>query len=343
MSVPSSQQEESRNNNHDYQYKPKENQSFRFVADGTSNYVDSLFEGSNMETMLRAAIRNSGRENEVGLLSCEGLNEQDVIDMRNGITSSRAESNLKAYRDSMQQQHQNKKKVYITNFAMSTLSDWHHYCAYWIEVDKRKMYVWDSASANGVHSVFFPLFYDSARFLFGPPTKGCPNALNLVDADDGGIVEVISSSNHMSFQNGGGFYGSYGSILHQNIYCHTWTLFFLELHLFGMPFWKIACMRGTHELLPLAVIKVYAQCLLSRIDPNYDSDNSKKYEGLKYIWDKFSKHNIPCPIFDKNKYKSPSCAINAYHIVEEAGLIRPTTMCTKMKDAEQFQPEQPRQ
>jgi len=121
--------------------------------------------------------------------------------------------------------------IYVTNFAMSTRLDYHHYCAFWIDTEKKICYFWDSASSDHRSSIFYQLIHDAAYFLFGPP------GLKLVNK----FEEVISTPSYYSFQNGGGFYRSYGSELHQNIYCHTWTLFFLELCIYGLYMAEIAC------------------------------------------------------------------------------------------------------
>ena len=113
--------------------------------------------------------------------------------------------------------------IYVINFAMSTRLDYHYYCAFWIDAEKKICYIWDSASSGHCSSIFYQLFHDTAYFLFGLP------GLTLVNK----FEEVISIPSHYSFQNRGGFYGSYGSELHQNIYCHIWTLFFLELRIYG--------------------------------------------------------------------------------------------------------------
>lgn len=322
---------EKRRQNYDTKVN-KNIESFQFAASGTSEYVDALFQKSNMKKVLLNAIHDSGNDSRIGCLSCGSLNENDVIEMRkSGKANDEAKMLIETYREDIDEYQRKYKKlmpIFVTNFAMSTRIDYHHYCAFWIDTQKKKCYIWDSASSGHKSSIFYQLFHDSAYFLLGPP------GLNLIKE----FEEVISTPSHYSFQNGGGFYGSYGSELHQNIYCHTWTLFFLELRIFGLSMAEIACLRGSHPLLPLTLIKMYSQCLLYKlkvVDPKiYPTlQEHPQYSGLTVVWNSHAEKTTPCPTCDYknvNTLFGGSCALNAIDIVDKAGLITQSEYCKRL-------------
>jgi hypothetical protein len=280
-----------------------------------------------MEHILELAIRAADREDEMGVLPCEGLPEKSLIDARkHHKMDEELLFTMNAYAKANEEQN---KSIYVTNLAISTRKDHHHYCAYWIDMKKRKLFLWDSASSAYRSSTFYWCFYDTAYFIF-------QEGLKWIDQ----IETVITTPNMYSFQNGGGFYGQYASFLHQNIYCHTWTLFFLELHIHGMPLWEIACLRGSHELLPLVMIKMYAECLLKRIFL-FKGELPESYRGLEMVWDPDAKKEIPCPEYNDTLNRK-SCALNAIEIILKAGLLRPTEQCKKLWLHEKYHKENSR-
>lgn len=280
--------------------------TFEQVADGTEAFVDTLFEGNNVEKIMQKMIKESNREKNVGWLPSMRLSEEEVDELRKKQIPKSAQYIVNIYQDYHKKQ---RKNHYITNLAISKTNGHNHYCSYWIDLLTRKVYIWDSASSGHGGSEFSKFFYDSAYYIFIV-------LLKWVDK----IINVLSTPDESSFQHGGGFLGKDKSLLAQNIYCHTWTLLFLELHLFGYTFAQISCMRGTSPLLPLTVIKLYAQCLLKRMDKKFQ----KKYEGLKYIWDDKTSSAIKLPEFDG---RTQNCAIGAIHTAIESKIFVPLNKC----------------
>lgn len=251
--------------------KQNPNITYQTISDGTENFVNTLFEGENMEKILQRMIIESKQQDNFGWLPSSRLDEDDIIYETPSVISNIVQRYLK--QDNLQ-----KKNNYVANMAVSKNNGQNHYCAFWINKLTRKVHVWDSATSANQDSAFTNLFKKSAYLLFKHPTK----STKWADI----IHKSPSTTDRFSFQHGGGYLGEPRSLLSQNIFCHTWTLFFLELRLNGETPLKIGCTRGSHPLLPLMIIKLYAQCLLVRMGKQM----SEKYIGLKYVWD--NEHNV---------------------------------------------------
>ena len=228
---------------------PIEDITYTTIVNGTSNYVNTLFEGNNMEKIMREMIRESKRENDVGWLPSSRLDEED-IDKKNMQALSRITERY------LLQDIKQQKPTYIANLAVSKTNGQNHYCAFWIDKNKRVVKIWDSATSAHRTSAFSILFTKAATLIFKDPRY----STRWADV----ISNVKSTTNYLSFQHGGGYLGTRKSLLAQNIFCHTWTLFFLELSLNKKTPTHIGCVRGTHPLLPLITIKLYAQCLFEK-------------------------------------------------------------------------------
>ena len=279
--------------------------NYEKIADGTENFVDKLFENDNMELIMQKMIKESNRQKEVGYLPSTRLTEKEIDDLKSGKLPRAAKDIVALYKH---EDNRQKKDVYITNLAVSKTNGQNHYCSFWINKKKKFVNIWDSASSGYRASNFYSLFEQAAKSIL-------KKNLEWVDK----LVKVLSTPDEQSFQHGGGFFGKPKSLLAQNIYCHTWTLFFLELHLFGYSFRQISCFRGNHPLLPLAVIKLYSQCILKRLNVKMTS----KYEGLMYIWDEKDSKAIPLPKMKKGS----KCAVSAVENAKKASLLVPVRQC----------------
>lgn len=273
--------------------------TYSIIVDGTSNYVDTLFEGNNMEKILREIIAESGRSAEVGWLPSSRLDQND-IEMENQVSLFRITQKY-LNQDMLQQ-----KKIYIANLAVSKNNGHNHYCAFWIDKVKRVVKIWDSATSASRDSAFTRLFKKAATLIF----KDEQHSTRWADV----IQKVTSTTDYLSFQHGGGYLGTPKSLLSQNIFCHTWTLFFLELSLNKKTPKSIGCVRGTHPLLPLIIIKLYSQCLLNRMSKNM----SDKYVGLKYVWDTYNQKAIRLPILKPLNNPNPKYFYCAKRVVATA-------------------------
>lgn len=253
--------------------------TYRDVADATSNYVDTLFTNHNMEYVLREAIRESKKSDKYGWLPSDRMDEDDIVSGSPSVVQNIVSRYLR------QDAEQSQKDIYVGNLAVSKNNGQNHYCAFWVDKPKRKVYVWDSATSGLQWSEFTKLFKRAAELLFSTTQA---DSTGWVDS----VAKVPASSDKHFFQHGGGYYGPARSLLAQNIFCHTWTLFFLELRLNGMSPQSIGCTRGAHPILPLLIIKLYAQCLLRRMgkDPN-----DIRYRGLQYVWDDENQKALPLP------------------------------------------------
>jgi len=287
--------------------------NYQTIANGTSEFVDTLFSDSNMEKILRQMIRESCKTKSIGWLPCYSLKESDLLSNRNNSSTSKDKVKfiVNKYREASEKSGNVGKEIYITNFAMSTVSGKNHYCAFWINKVHKILYFWDSATSKYENSEFTKLFRESAKLLFS--TSNDPSSLGWVKE----IKQLQGTTNETFFQYGGGYLGKRKSLLHQNIFCHTWTLFFLELLLFGMSPKKIGCIRGKNSVIPLMIIKLYAQCLLKRIQT--EETKKKKYIGLWYIWDEEHERVIRLPNFSSGTFsaKNPKycCAKNVVDVI----------------------------
>jgi hypothetical protein len=252
---------------------PIEDITYRMVADGTENYVNALFTDHNMEMILREMIRESQRGDEYGWLPASRLDEDDIVRGTPNVIDKIVQRYVEQHR------LQNKDK-YVTNLAVSKNDGQNHYCALWIDRSKRTVGLWDSATSAFMGSAFTNLFKKAAEILFTHPV------MSTAWADR--VYKVRATADAHYFQYGGGYLGEARSALAQNIFCHTWTLFFLELRLNGKTPRSIGCVRGSHPLLPLTIIKLYAQCLLTRMGKKM----SGTYVGLKYVWDEIESKAI---------------------------------------------------
>lgn len=271
--------------------------TFQDIDDGTQNFVDVILAGDNMEKVLRAMIAESRHTNDIGWLPSVRFDEDDIRLRR----VSRIKSLVDQYLDEDAKQ---KKMVYITNMCVSRNNGHNHFCALWIDKTKRTVELWDSATSGTDRSQFTDLFTDGATFLLKDPTTSTQWANS--------IKRVTSTTDEYSFQHGGGFKGDYMSVLYQNVYCHTWTLYYLELRVFGLDSLKIGCARSSHPLIPLMIIKLYAQCVLAKLGQN---PQDKKFAGLKYIWNKKDNFavrlptlNTSCSVLQHKKYACSPCA-----------------------------------
>ena len=93
---------------------------------------------------------------------------------------------------------------------------------------------------------------------------------------------------------------------------------------------EIACIRGSHHLLSLTLIKMYAQCLLYKLgivdQKKWSSglENHPQFSGLTIVWNSHAEKNIPCPTYDHKNVDTlfcGSCALNTIDIVDKASLI----------------------
>ena len=273
--------------------------TYQDIADGTENFVNTLFEDNNMEMILRRMIQESHQEKIFGWLPSSRLDEDDIVNGTPSVISKIVQKYLR--QDSIQ-----KKDKYVANLAVSKNNGQNHYCAFWIDKIRRRVNVWDSAASGYYGSVFTSLFKKAAYLLFKDPKT----STRWVDI----VYKVPSTSDGFSFQHGGGYLGKSHSLLSQNIYCHTWTLFFLELRLNGLTPAKIGCVRGSHPLLPLIIIKLYAQCLLKRMSKQ---PSQMRYVGLKYIWNNEQKIAIRLPTITHYKIPRPG-VFCAKRVVETA-------------------------
>ena len=243
--------------------------TFSDIVQGTHNYVMALFHADNMERVLRHMISESGCRGRIGWLPTNTLTEKEI-----GAGDVEVLARMRQdYKIAMQKQPRT-CRVFITNLAVAKTNGQNHYCAFWVDLDSGVVEVWDSATAGTRGSPFSKLFSKAAHQLFVQPP------LQLVT-----VVRRKPGTPHtLAFQHGGGYYGRHGSLLSQNIFCHTWTLFYLELRLNGYSGKEIGCKRGTHPIFPLLLIKGYARCLLARMGVDV-SDATPDYRGLLYIWD----------------------------------------------------------
>jgi hypothetical protein len=253
--------------------------TYEECAAGTENFVNTLFDSHNMENIMWAMIKESHRENEIGVLPCKWAHENDISE---GHGNRVIKDILQSYRQADQSQHKN---IYITNFVITKTNRHNHYCAFWVNKKERKVSVWDSATSKTFLSEFTTLFKRAGYLFFKRPVT----SLGWADK----VIKTTSTHDQFSFQKGGGYLGSRASYLNQNIYCHTWTLFYLELRVNGVTPSQIGCVRGSHWLLPLIIIKLYAQCLLRRLGVRMSS----KYIGLQYVWNKEKQQAIELPRF----------------------------------------------
>ncbi len=299
--------------------KKMHNITWQEVAAGTENFVDTLFEGDNVEKIFRDMIHQAHKEKEIGWLPSSRLDEDDINDGTPEAISkivARYRGRVSEFDKKSKQTNQPIKEIYITNLAVSKNNGQNHYCAFWINKKKRFVRIWDSASSGLYGSSFSVLFRKSAELLF---TKNKSGGLGWAD----NICKVSSTSDGSSFQYGGGFFGKYRSILAQNVYCHTWTLFFLELRLLGSTAAKIGCIRGSHYLIPLMLIKLYSQCLLRRMSKQM----SDKYKGLLYIWDDKKQEVFVLPKLQKGT-PGVSCAQRAVDTAKsQSSIFHKTHQC----------------
>ena len=206
----------------------------------------------------------------------------------------------------------------IGNLAVSKNNGQNHYCAFWVDKVKKVVEVWDSATSGIYGSAFTKLFRHAAELLFLDTFPFSTKWANK-------IIVKRSTSSVYSFQHGGGYLGKNRSLLSQNIYCHTWTLFYLELRLFNQTPAKIGCGRGSHPWTPLMTIKLYAQCLLRRMNKNV---SDPAYKGLFYIWDDQNKKARTLPILHVDGQAGKMCAMRVEEtVLKSKKFYKPTIRC----------------
>lgn len=297
--------------------------TYEDCAAGTENFVNALFDSHNMEKIMWAMIKESNRQNEIGVLPCRWAHENDINEgMAQGANLASSANKqimdiIQTYRNADRSQN---KPIYITNFVVTKTNDHNHYCAFWIDKKNKFVSVWDSATSRTFESEFTKLFKQAAYLFFAKPGSSLQWATK--------IFKTTATHDKFSFQIGGGYNSPPGSPQNQNIYCHTWTLFYLELRVNGVTPGQIGCVRGSHWLIPLMIIKLYSQCLLRRMGIRM----SKKYIGLKYVWDKQKQQAIELPKFvpyqcTHKRTKDSFCARQVVEIVESTNYFHLPKSC----------------
>lgn len=190
--------------------------------------------------------------------------------------------------------------VLVGTVSFGKTNGHNHYCALWIDVAAGTCDIWDSATSAELapRSEFSDLFMAATCELVGPAPRGCGWV-----ADCRRNVRHIPATHYGAiFQRDGGYVPTRGSLEYQNIFCHTWTLFFIEFRMRGYSPDEISCLRGKDPRIPLLIIKLYAAALLLRrlhvphpedAAAAADADGAgtaedllqPRHRGLMYIWD----------------------------------------------------------
>lgn len=186
--------------------------------------------------------------------------------------------------------------VLVGTVSFGKTNGHNHYCALWIDVAAGTCDIWDSATSAELapRSEFSDLFMAATCELVGPAPRGCGWV-----ADCRRNVRHIPATHYGAiFQRDGGYVPTRGSLEYQNIFCHTWTLFFIEFRMRGYSPDEISCLRGKDPRIPLLIIKLYAAALLlRRLHVPHPEDAAAaaaataedllqpRHRGLMYIWD----------------------------------------------------------
>lgn len=240
--------------------------NYHTISQGTLNFVDVLFQNHNMFTLMKKMVEETGKSSSIGVLPCYSMDEIDIRE--NSYAMELLQKNYASFID-------RSKKIYITNFAIGKSNGHNHYCAFWLDMREQTIEIWDSATSKYEDSEFTQLFSKCAYFFFvmNPHLQ----AKNLAAKK---VFLIRGTTDETFFQYQGGYTDVH--LARQNIFCHTWTLFFLELRLNDISLKKIACLRGSNPLIPFVLIKLYAQCLLVRMGQDIDDP---RFEGLRYLYD----------------------------------------------------------
>lgn len=295
---------------------------YRDIDIGTSGYVAFMQEGKNFETIIKKII---------------GINNKNIYGLDSNLFyyDEINENIVKKYRNKYLKQIKTVRELregkIITILATANEEGEEHYAAYLYDNSQETVEIFDSAIGAGDPSAFEKMFKKLGELLF-----------NWIPKKNVYLVQNKYGCPKFPFQYKGGFVPETidwdETYAVQNVYCHTWSLWFLHMRLSGFTSVQIICLRGLtpDRLYPLCIIKQYSRCILyhvfqksfkkkldfsigtptgSLMDSEDVSFNLKTiYDKLGYIWNKKNQKAFKLPSLASDDFML--CAIKSVPIFD---------------------------